>query len=366
MPVYNIPPSSIPTSSSLESPSVGVEFNKTLDDIVGNVLHYNYSISNFGPGLSKVVRTKATERFFFIPYKKSAKEFKYDEKLSQSISRTRRTILELALCNDWKWFGTFTIDPGKEEREDLQVFYEHFYEWLRYQREKTGKEIPYILVPEKHKIRGWHLHGFFNSDIDDLLVSFYELDQAGYRSAGGKELPRGLIRGGYYDWPAYRKRFGFCSFGKIRDKIACSYYITKYITKSLVGMKELQGKQSYYASQGLNKAVLLGRVYGKQTALDAVITRDYEFCSIGWFKFDAEPGWDPLVDMIELHGDFAVAQNDRVFDILGETDGIYLPILNKADDYPPEIKKEVDKYYKGTQIAIKEWYESVSEGSARL
>ena len=374
MPVYNISPSPIPTSSASDSASVGVKTpeEKTLDDIVGNVRTFEYSVTGFCAGLSKIVRTKTKERYFFTPYKKSADEFKYDERLSQSISRTRRVILELALCNDWKWFATFTVAADKEDRYSLEKFYKHFKEnWLRYQREKTGKNIPFLIVPEKHKDGAWHLHGFFSSDIDDQLVSFYELDQAGFRYPNGKRLPLGLIRGGYFDWPAYRKRFGFCSFDTIKSKIHCSFYITKYITKALASMPELQGKQLYRCSEGLQRAVLYGRVYGNTPELDAVITRDYEFCSTGWYQYEPEIGFNPLLDIIEQWGEFNDFMDCRAFDLLGETDGKYLPIPNNIEDYPPDVQAEVDAYYEVTQLAIKGFEEktvknTVSKGSARL
>ena len=34
-----------------------------------------------------------------------------DEKLSASLSRTRAAIYELALCNEWEWFVTLTLNP---------------------------------------------------------------------------------------------------------------------------------------------------------------------------------------------------------------------------------------------------------------
>ena len=37
----------------------------------------------------------------------------HDEKLDSSISRTKRVILEKALCNEWDWFCTLTISPDK-------------------------------------------------------------------------------------------------------------------------------------------------------------------------------------------------------------------------------------------------------------
>ena len=41
------------------------------------------------------------------------------EKLASSLSRTRRRVYELATCNDWDWFGTFTVDAASYDRSDL-------------------------------------------------------------------------------------------------------------------------------------------------------------------------------------------------------------------------------------------------------
>lgn len=354
MPVYNIPSSSIPTSPSpCNPPESAPAPEKDLDQICGNRLDYVYSITAFRPGISKVVRTKSIDRYGLIPYKKSKDSFKYAEKLSQSVSRTRRLVLEYALCNEWKWFVTLTIDRQKEDRTNLAQYYKHFKDWCNYQREKTGKKLAYLLVPEKHKKDGWHLHGMFNSDWDDLLVSFAELDQAGFRMPSGKRLPSGLIRNGYYDCPAYRKRFGFCSFGVIRDPFHCAFYVSKYITKSLALNSEFLGKRSFYPSQGLNKAVSLGHVYVQTAALDAVISRHYDFCSTGWYRYEPEMGYDPLVDLIESRGEFTEPQNLRTFDIFGVGDDLYLPISFDVESYAPEIQADVDAYFEATQLAIK-------------
>lgn len=60
-----------------------------------------------------------------------------DEKLNESITRTKRTIFELAYCNDWNWFFTGTIDEKKFSRTDLKLFYKCFSQWLRDYHKKT-------------------------------------------------------------------------------------------------------------------------------------------------------------------------------------------------------------------------------------
>ena len=322
MPDFKSFPVSIPTSSSIDRFSI---------EGIGPT----YNISYFRPGLYKVIRFKSTApRSGRLPQEK-VEGFKHTDKLSQSVSRSRRLVLEYALCNDWKWFGTLTIDAGKDEREDLKLFYNHFYEWIKYQRQKTGKKIPYLLVPEKHKKRGWHLHGFFDADVDDFLVSFVEMDMAGYRSPSGKSLPRNLVRGYYFDWPAYRKRFGFCSFGRIRNQMATARYTTKYITKSLQANNDRLGLQSFYKSEGLNKAEFVDSVYARSAVLDSALQKHYKFCSIGFYEFEKVPGYDPILDVIEECGEN------------------YMYPLDIFSAPEPEIEAEVDNYYEATQLALK-------------
>ena len=294
----------------------------------------DYNVSYYRLGLYKVVRFNSTApRRGRLPQEK-AEGYKNLDKLPQALSRARRMVLEYGLCNDWNWFATLTIDASKEDRTNLQQFYTHFKDWLKYQREKTGKKIPYLLVPEKHKKNGWHLHGLFTSDIDDLLVSFAELDQGGFRMPSGKVLPRKLIRGNYYDYPAYRKRFGFCSFGKIQNIEATAFYISKYVTKSLQDNTERLGMQLYYHSEGLNKAEFVDSVYGRNSSLDNVLVNHYEHCSTGFYRFQREPGYDPILDIIE------------------EQQAALFP-MDFTKDVDPVIAAEVDEYYEATQLAIK-------------
>ena len=54
--------------------------------------------------------------------KRDKKTFKsYDRKLFNSISRSRQAIYELALCNDWEYFVTFTINKRNHDRFNLNV-----------------------------------------------------------------------------------------------------------------------------------------------------------------------------------------------------------------------------------------------------
>ncbi len=293
----------------------------------------DYNIHRYTSMRFKIVRNKSTvPRYGFVRNKNDG-GFIHEDKLPQAISRARRVCLEIALCNEWKWFATFTIAENNMDRKNLEGFYGRFKEFLKYQRKKYGVKIPYLLVPEQHGDGSWHMHGFFNSDIDQMLVSFCDLDKQGYLSDNGKRLPRKLIKKDYYNWPAYQKRFGFCSFGKIRNHDAAAFYVVKYISKSFLGDARRVGLQLYYPTLGLNRAEYYDSIYGPCPQLDPYLVNHYEYCSTGFYCFKREPGDDPLLDILEN-------QKDILFP------------FSFDKDVDEDIAKEVDDYYNYTQLFI--------------
>lgn len=264
-----------------------------------DLVNPDYNIERYTAGRYKIVRFNSTAPRMPRIIPRDADKPKNTEKLSQAISRARRVCLELALCNDWKWFGTLTIAKNNFDRKNLDGFYKRFYEWIKYQRKISGKRIPYLLVPEQHGDGSWHMHGFFNSDIDDFLISFRDLDAAGYRSENGKRIPRKLISRDYFNWRKYQDKFGFCSFGKIRNHDAAAFYAVKYISKSFSGGCDRVGLRLYYPSEGLNRAERIDSIYGPCKPLDQCLVNHYEWCSTGFFTYDREPGYDPIYDILE-------------------------------------------------------------------
>lgn len=189
---------------------------------------------------------------------KSAKGTVNKDKLTNNLSRAKNSVYELAMCNPWRLFGTFTIDADLHDREDLKAYYKKFSQWIRNYNKKYGIRVKYLFVPEKHKDnKSWHMHGFINGLPDDHLVQFKEGD----KSRSGKSIPKYLWENGYYNWPAYGSKFGFNSFDVIRNQEAVSKYMTKYISKDVESsVKEVNAK-SYYNSRGLEKATEYIRGY---------------------------------------------------------------------------------------------------------
>ena len=279
----------------------------------------DYNIYRYRYDYFKIIRFASTAPRLGPPVRSAADGFKYEDKLPAALSRARRVCLEIALCNEWKWFCTFTIADNNFDRKNLDGYYKRFKEWLKYQSSKLGVNIPYLLVPEQHGDGSWHMHGFFTAAVDPLLVSFKELWDS------GADIPYKLVRKGYYNLPKYQQRFGFCSFGVIRDQIACAHYTTKYITKSFQGDARRVGLNLYYCSQGLNRSSLYGDIYGRSSVLDGMLQHHYQHCSSGFVQLRREPGDDPLMDLIEE---------------------------NQTSLQPMDLQEFYDKYYAADEIPV--------------
>ena len=241
----------------------------------------DYRIFRYTDRIYKLVKFK--RRSSYTSCKRKSEKPKHADKLAASISRTRRIILEYALCNPWDFFCTFTISGEKYDRHDLETWRDSFLQWIRDQRKK-GIPILYLLVPEQHKDSSWHMHGFF-SGIDSELVSFKTERKQGLK------VPDKLVKGDFYDWPAYRQKFGFCSFAPIRDRVASAFYVLKYLTKDMASSSLDVGLHLYYASRGLNRSTVQAEIYGWSKYLDGFLENDYKFCQTGMTKTKDSLDW---------------------------------------------------------------------------
>lgn len=168
------------------------------------------------------------------------KKEKGKEKLMNNISRARNNITELALCNDWKYFVTLTLDPKRYKRDDLPKFVKDLGQFIRDYRKKYNIEFRYLLIPELHADgKSWHMHGLFSEIPENDLAEHPVWDQQ-------------IM--GYKIWEPYNEKFGYCSLSVIRDELRTSLYITKYVNKSLENSVTEVGKKMYYCSRGLKKA----------------------------------------------------------------------------------------------------------------
>jgi len=171
------------------------------------------------------------------------------ERFKQSISRTKAKVFEIAMCNEFRFFCTFTIDEKKQDRYDLKTFVQKLSMMIRNinrGREEANK-IRYLLIPEPHKNGAWHLHGLFMG-LENELTEFKTSDNIPLKL-------KKMIKNGekVYNWAIYAEKFGFFTATEVSSNEACARYVTKYITKDLTHAAHKTGSHLFYASQGLNR-----------------------------------------------------------------------------------------------------------------
>jgi hypothetical protein len=207
---------------------------------------------------------------------KSEKGSVNDEKIDVNITRAKSKIYELAMCNEWQYFCTFTIDKTKFDRFNLDKYHRTLSLMIKDYNHKHGTNIKYLIIPEKHKDGAWHEHGL----IMGLPPEHLELFQL------NKKLPhyiRDKLKAGdkIYYWSAYAEKFGFCDIEPIKNMEAVSGYVTKYITKSLSNSVKKINAHLYYCSQGLKKAVEMKR--GTMSA-NIVPSYENEYVQVKWIN----------------------------------------------------------------------------------
>lgn len=183
-----------------------------------------------------------------------------DKKLDNNLIRAKSKVFELAVCNDFEYFVTFTISPEKYDRHNFEVYYKDFRKFLKYYNKKYNTKVQYILVPEMHEDGAWHMHGLIKGIIQEHLI---------------------INEHGYLDWIHYRDKFGWISLSPVKDIKRVSSYITKYVVKSLCNSVLGLNKHVYYRSKGLKTAKEI-----KKGMLVDNIPWDFEndYVKVKWFN----------------------------------------------------------------------------------
>lgn len=204
--------------------------------------------------LHRIIRRAGYEAVDGEPDRKGRKNTAGNEgKVEASLSRTKSKIFELALCNDWEWFVTLTLNPENFDRTDLKAYKSKLSIFIKNYNRIHGTNIKYLLIPELHKDGiNYHMHGLMMGLPIEHLHEFTEQERLPIKIL--IELKRGNK---VYNWEAYSKKFGFMTITKIRHLESVCKYITKYITKDLAETRIGLNDHLYYCSTGLKRAEII-------------------------------------------------------------------------------------------------------------
>lgn len=151
---------------------------------------------------------------------------------ASSVSRLRARIQELAFCNPWNCFVTFTLDPKKRDRYDIDEF-EALTRHLKYVRQTRCPELRFMLILESHKDGAYHGHAFMYLPSDFIASEFC------------------VNSNGFLEWTDISSRFGYMSIKPFDGSPSAVFYVMKYVTKDILPGRVLR------SSQGLKGAVVV-------------------------------------------------------------------------------------------------------------
>lgn len=187
-----------------------------------------------------------------------------DERWFSNLARARIAIEEYALCNDWQYFVTLTIDGDKLSRSDLEAFRKKLSIMIRNARAHDGTDIDYLFVPELHPVAlkdgrtEWHLHGLMN--LPDRYIAPFE-NRRKYGKNKDRFPPKYirqkiLRREPIFYWKQYSASFGHCVLEPVQNRDASARYLMKYVSKKQGETAQHldKGQNLYYHSTGLKRA----------------------------------------------------------------------------------------------------------------
>lgn len=161
-----------------------------------------------------------------------------ERSIKTSINRTKNKLYDLAKSNDFSYFITLTLDQKKIiDRYDYEECTKKVLKNIKYIKNTYDKDMYYLIIPEKHKDGAWHFHGLIGSSNQLALENALKLKFSGKYFKNEKVYNIG------------RYHLGWSNTTKIIDTQRASNYITKYITKELVGVTK--NRKRYFSSKNL-------------------------------------------------------------------------------------------------------------------
>lgn len=196
-----------------------------------------------------------------------------DSKFESSLSRSRRVVRDLALCNPFEYFCTFTFDSSKVDRYNLSECSKKLRQFFNNYKKRYAADFKYLIIPEFHSDRAVHFHGLCSGFADgDLTIPDFIFK----RFMDDVVLVPNTKK--YVSWVRYENTFGHFNCSRIKDRDRVAFYICKYIMKDPAVTDK--GHNLFMCSQGLKRPELVFGVYDVPLLFEA--TFENEFCCLGY------------------------------------------------------------------------------------
>jgi hypothetical protein len=160
-----------------------------------------------------------------------------------NISRSKKSVKDIALCNDFNYFVTITIKNDYNRYNIDNAFYFLSKFCKKYKRKYSSKNSPfsYIFIAEYHKNGAIHFHGLCSVPSNAIDFDLYP------RTIRNKKDNKfyHCFSSSIFD------EFGRNTFQPITSKAKISSYILKYITKDCI---RTSTHRLYMCSHALKRA----------------------------------------------------------------------------------------------------------------
>lgn len=217
----------------------------------------------------------------------------------ENLARAKSRVEEIALCNDFDYFVTITVNPDNCNRQCLDDIYDLIVRkyfrnrrtWFRELCKKRNidlseSELKYVLVPELHKDgKSFHLHGLLR------VGRLWEDNLINYKDTDIFKLPKRLRKiigespGIFFD-KELETKVGFNTWEIIRSREKAARYITKYVSKGMGLVSDVvdSGKHLFFSSPGMAKKipVAVGPDYDRSQQ-DIAYEYENEYCTVIWY-----------------------------------------------------------------------------------
>ncbi len=147
---------------------------------------------------------------------------------SDNMKRAKERIFDIAMCNQFDYFVTWTLDAEKINRYNPDEVAKKLKAFLNHKVVRNNAR--YLVIPEHHKDGAIHMHGLLSGD--------FEMVDSGHRLPDGRTV---------YNMPQWSLGFS-TALPLDGQKERVSRYITKYVTKDF---KKIFGSFYYAGGHGL-------------------------------------------------------------------------------------------------------------------